>query len=74
MGHEQSNQVSLFVGLFVCLFVFLPRLWQARQLAKIAGNTELYVKLTCDLAEFNRKCRALKRRGGVLFVCLAGKY
>lgn len=28
-------------------------LWQARQLAKHAGHTELYVKLTCDLAEFN---------------------
>lgn len=30
-------------------------LWQARQLAKLGGNGELYVKLTCELAEFHQK-------------------
>lgn len=30
-------------------------LWQARQLAKHANHPELYVRITCDLAEFNHK-------------------
>lgn len=42
-------------------------LWQARQLAKIAGISELYVKLTCDLAEFNRKCKGNLKTAQRLF-------
>jgi len=42
-------------------------LWQARQLAKHAGHTELYVKLTCDLAEFNRTYKGNLKAAQKLF-------
>jgi len=42
-------------------------LWQARQLAKHAGYTELYVRLTCDLAEFNHKFKGNMKAADRLF-------
>jgi tetratricopeptide (TPR) repeat protein len=42
-------------------------LWQARQLAKQAGHGELYLKLTCDLAEFNRRQKGNMKAAQKLF-------
>jgi len=42
-------------------------LWQARQLAKHAGHAELYAKLTCDLAEFNRRYKGNVKAAQRLF-------
>lgn len=42
-------------------------LWQARQLAKYAGHAEIYVRLTCDLAEFNRRYKGNLKAAQRLF-------
>lgn len=42
-------------------------LWQARQLAKHAGHTALFVELTCGLAEFNWKFKGNVKTAQRLF-------
>jgi len=42
-------------------------LWQARQLAKSSGHTELEVKLTCDIADFTHKFKGNVKAAQRLF-------